>query len=112
MCAHCPNCLYSDHITTSQYNKAGGVATVNKGYILFPSRIDANHTIKVADFGLSESVYTRNYYRQNIQEEGAKLPMKWMAIESLHDGVFNEKTDVVSCTQLRFQPQAFQVHLS
>ena len=25
-----------------------------------------------------------------------KLPVKWMALESLHDGVFSEKTDVVS----------------
>ncbi len=72
------------------------MVTVNKA-TLFPSRIDANHVIKVADFGLSESMYTRNYYRQNIEDEGAKFPMKWMAIESLHDGVFNEKTDVVSC---------------
>ena len=26
----------------------------------------------------------------------AKLPVKWMAFESLHDGLFSEKTDVVS----------------
>ncbi len=76
-----------------------GIATVKQWYILFSSRIDANRIIKVADFGLSESMYTRNYYKQNIEDEGAKLPMKWMAIECLHDGVFNEKTDVVSCIQ-------------
>ena len=57
--------------------------------------------IKVADFGLSEDIYARNYFRQsglhNIEgEKSIKLPVKWMAIESLHDGIFTEKTDVVS----------------
>ena len=54
--------------------------------------------IKVADFGLSEDIYARNYFRQGqVSEEGAavKLPVKWMALESLLDGVFSEKTDVV-----------------
>ena len=56
--------------------------------------------IKVSDFGLSEDVYGRNYFRQNrLGEEGGdqvKLPLRWMALESLNDGVFTEKTDVVS----------------
>ena len=52
----------------------------------------------MADFGLSEDVYSRNYFRQGEREEGSsvKLPIKWMALESLLDGVFTEKTDVVS----------------
>ena len=57
--------------------------------------------IKVADFGLSEDIYARNYFRQahlhdREEEQTIKLPVKWMALESLHDGVFTEKTDVVS----------------
>ena len=56
--------------------------------------------IKVADFGLSEDVYSRNYFRQgNVKdksESDVKLPIKWMAIESMMDGIFNEKTDLVS----------------
>ena len=63
-------------------------------------RMDNNFVIKVADFGLSEDVYARNYFRQSkLEEEGGeqvKLPVKWMALESLNDGVFSEKTDVVS----------------
>ena len=59
-----------------------------------------NNVIKVSDFGLSEDVYARNYFRQvTTQEEDeetpVKLPVRWMALESLNDGVFSEKTDVV-----------------
>ena len=55
--------------------------------------------IKVADFGLSKDVYARNYFRQRQlgeEDEEEKLPVRWMALESLNDGVFTEKTDVVS----------------
>ena len=61
-------------------------------------RIDENFVIKVADFGLSEDIYARHYFRQGPEEEGGnpvKLPVRWMAIESLNDGIFTEKTDVV-----------------
>ena len=55
--------------------------------------------VKVADFGLSEDIYARNYFRQGRQGEDGeapvKLPLRWMAVESLNDGVFSEKTDVV-----------------
>ena len=65
-----------------------------------PFRIDDNGIIKVGDFGLSKDVYMRSYYRQwsNTESEKTviKLPVKWMALESLHDGLFSEKTDVVS----------------
>ena len=55
--------------------------------------------IKVADFGLSEDVYSRNYFRQGSESEDGeaqvKLPVRWMALESLNDGIFSEKSDVV-----------------
>ena len=56
-------------------------------------RIDSNFVIKVADFGLSENTYVKNYFRQG--SGSVKLPIKWMALDSLTDGVFSEKTDVV-----------------
>ena len=58
-------------------------------------RIDENWIIKVADFGLTRSVYEKRYFRQE-KDESVKLPIKWMAIESIDDAVFTEKTDVVS----------------
>ena len=51
--------------------------------------------IKVGDFGLAEEIYSTNYFRQG-EEASVKLPVKWMALESLLDGIFSEKTDVVS----------------
>ena len=54
--------------------------------------------IKVADFGLTEDIYARNYYRLAQNKDGespVKLPVKWMALESLNDGIFSEKSDVV-----------------
>ena len=58
------------------------------------SRVDLHFVVKVSDFGLSESIKpSKDYFRQ--QEEGVKLPFKWMSPESLVDGMFSEKTDVV-----------------
>ena len=52
--------------------------------------------IKIADFGLSEDVLEKNYFRQGGGSgERVKLPVKWMAPESLSDGHFSEKSDVV-----------------
>ncbi len=58
-------------------------------------RIDHNSVIKVADFGLSEDIYTKNYFKHG-DSSSVKLPIKWMALESLLDGTFSEKSDVVS----------------
>ena len=69
---------------------------------MYLCRIDENFVIKVSDFGLSEDIYARNYFRQGTlgeeEEAPVKLPVRWMAVESLNDGVFTEKTDVVSVT--------------
>ena len=53
-----------------------------------------NGVIKVSDFGLAEDIYSQNYFKQT--SGGTKLPLKWMSIESITQGRFTEKTDVVS----------------
>ena len=63
-------------------------------------RIDVHYVIKVADFGLAESVGTKEYFRQD-KSDVVKLPMKWMAPESFQDYIFTEKTDVV----IQFKPR-------
>ena len=51
----------------------------------------------MADFGLAEDVYTTNYYRWKKGDTNLKLPVRWMSPESTQDGIFTEKSDVVSC---------------
>ena len=64
--------------------------------ITISPRIDYHFVIKVADFGLSESTDTsKQYYRQD-KKGVVKFPIKWLAPESINEGVFSEKTDVVS----------------
>ena len=65
---------------------------------LYPYRVDQDLTVKVADFGLARVIYHSDYYRQHQQ---TKVPVKWMAPESLHDMISTEKSDVVSvCIQM------------
>lgn len=47
----------------------------------------------MADFGLSKKIYSSNYYRQKV---AIRVPIKWMAMESLSESVYTTKTDVVS----------------
>ena len=58
-------------------------------------RIDESGIIKVADFGLAKDIYEKMYFRED-KNSAVKLPYKWMALESLQDGLFSEKTDVVN----------------
>uniref|UniRef100_A0A1X7T388 SRCR domain-containing protein n=1 Tax=Amphimedon queenslandica TaxID=400682 RepID=A0A1X7T388_AMPQE len=58
-------------------------------------RMDEYNLLKVSDFGLSQEIYGKTYFRQAEGEE-TKLPIKWMAIESMTDGLFSEKTDTVT----------------
>ena len=61
-------------------------------YLFYDNRVDGNLSVRVADFGLTRDIYETDYYRQSHQ---GRVPIKWMAPESLHDRVSNEKTDVV-----------------
>ncbi|XP_035517889.1 macrophage-stimulating protein receptor-like isoform X1 [Morone saxatilis] len=57
--------------------------------------LDETFTAKVADFGMARDIYDKEYY--SIQDhKRVKLPVKWMAIESLQTQKFTTKSDVWS----------------
>ena len=64
-------------------------------YYITEYRIDMHMVIRVVDFGLSVNTGTKEYYHF-AGDMGFKLPVMWMAPESLSDYVFSEKSDVVS----------------
>ncbi|KAM7402240.1 hypothetical protein PAMP_017499 [Pampus punctatissimus] len=57
--------------------------------------LDETFTVKVADFGMARDIYDKEYYSIQDQKQ-AKLPVKWMAIESLQTQKFTTKSDVWS----------------
>ena len=46
--------------------------------------------VKIADFGLMRQLYHKVYE----EETGKKLPVKWMAPESIFEEIFTTKSDV------------------
>ncbi|XP_067895727.1 tyrosine-protein kinase receptor TYRO3 [Heterodontus francisci] len=55
--------------------------------------LDQDMRVCVADFGLSRKLYSGDYYRQGST---SKLPVKWIALESLADNVYTVHSDVWS----------------
>nr|XP_016943226.1 vascular endothelial growth factor receptor 1 isoform X4 [Drosophila suzukii] len=52
-----------------------------------------NNIVKICDFGLARSMYRTDNYKKS---ESGKLPIKWLALESLSDHVFSTYSDVWS----------------
>jgi insulin receptor len=52
-----------------------------------------NGTVKIGDFGMARDIYETDYYRKGNK---GLLPVRWMAPESLADGVFTNQSDVWS----------------
>ncbi|CAH1989756.1 unnamed protein product [Acanthoscelides obtectus] len=50
-------------------------------------------TVKIGDFGMTRDIYETDYYRKGTK---GLLPVRWMAPESLKDGVFTSSSDVWS----------------
>nr|XP_054360707.1 macrophage-stimulating protein receptor isoform X5 [Mirounga angustirostris] len=57
--------------------------------------LDESFTVKVADFGLARDILDKEYYSVR-QHHHARLPVKWMALESLQTYRFTTKSDVWS----------------
>ncbi|CAG9855077.1 unnamed protein product [Phyllotreta striolata] len=49
--------------------------------------------VKIGDFGMTRDIYETDYYRKGTK---GLLPVRWMAPESLKDGVFTSSSDVWS----------------
>ncbi|XP_066586207.1 proto-oncogene tyrosine-protein kinase ROS [Prorops nasuta] len=58
---------------------------------LVSAREREQRVVKIGDFGLARDIYKNDYYRK--EGEGL-LPVRWMAPESLVDGVFTSQSDV------------------
>ncbi|XP_038069473.1 plexin-B1-like [Patiria miniata] len=56
--------------------------------------VDSDLLVKIADFGLSRDMHDSDYYTSGDAQ--AKLPIKWMAPESMERRVYNASTDVWS----------------
>jgi len=52
-----------------------------------------NKVVKVCDFGLARVVYTGDQY---CKLTSGRLPLKWMALESIRDRVYTAHSDVWS----------------
>lgn len=57
--------------------------------------LDESFTVKVADFGLARYILDKEYYSIR-QHHHTRLPVKWMALESLQTYRFTTKSDVWS----------------
>ncbi|KRX23543.1 Protein roller-3 [Trichinella nelsoni] len=75
---------------------------------LITSRNPAMRVVKIGDFGMTRDVYEEDYYR--VEGHGL-LPVRWMAPESMIDGVFTTKTDVWSSNSKTMLFRSFAVLL-
>nr|Q25410.1 RecName: Full=Putative molluscan insulin-related peptide(s) receptor; Contains: RecName: Full=Putative molluscan insulin-related peptide(s) receptor alpha chain; Contains: RecName: Full=Putative molluscan insulin-related peptide(s) receptor beta chain; Flags: Precursor [Lymnaea stagnalis]CAA59353.1 putative receptor for molluscan insulin-related peptide(s) [Lymnaea stagnalis] len=55
--------------------------------------VSEERTVKIGDFGMTRDIYETDYYRKGGK---GMLPVRWMAPESLKDGVFTSLSDVWS----------------
>ena len=58
--------------------------------------MDWDLTVKISDFGLARVLQENKEYYRITPGKGNQLPIRWVALEGLTDGIFTSKSDVVS----------------
>ncbi|NXG50631.1 ROS1 kinase, partial [Psilopogon haemacephalus] len=84
----CKGCVYLEKMHFIHRDLAARNCLVSEKQYQSSSRV-----VKIGDFGLARDIYKNDYYRK--RGEGL-LPVRWMAPESLIDGVFTNSSDVWS----------------
>ncbi|NXX83464.1 ROS1 kinase, partial [Urocolius indicus] len=82
----CKGCVYLEKMHFIHRDLAARNCLVSEKEYESSSRV-----VKIGDFGLARDIYKNDYYRK--RGEGL-LPVRWMAPESLIDGVFTNRSDV------------------
>ncbi|NXN92109.1 ROS1 kinase, partial [Rhinopomastus cyanomelas] len=82
----CKGCAYLEKMHFIHRDLAARNCLVSEKEYQSSSRV-----VKIGDFGLARDIYKNDYYRK--RGEGL-LPVRWMALESLIDGVFTSHSDV------------------
>ncbi|XP_049289889.1 tyrosine kinase receptor Cad96Ca [Anopheles funestus] len=91
--------LTSGDLTSFMYQVARGMDFLTSRGIIHRDLaarnilITEDHTCKVADFGFARDIITSKVYER--KSEG-RLPIRWMATESLYDNIFTVKSDIWS----------------
>ncbi|XKL65970.1 hypothetical protein PGB90_009390 [Kerria lacca] len=93
------NTLTSQDLTAFCYQIAKGMQYLSSKGIIHRDLaarnilVGENRTCKVADFGFARDIMTSHVYER--KSEG-RLPIRWMAPESLYDNIFSVKSDIWS----------------